>query len=80
MELCSMLCANLDGMGLGEMDTHTCMAEFPHCSPETITTLLIGNTPVQNVLGRKKKENIPKKKRVEISEGRGRWLGLIFIF
>ena len=65
MELCSMLCANLDGMGLGEMDTHTCMAEFPHCSPETITTLLIGNTPVQNVLGRKKKENIPKKKKKE---------------
>ena len=82
MELCSMLCANLDGMGAwGRRDTHTCMAESPHCSPKRITTLLIGNTPVQNVFG-KKKENIlkKKKKRVELSEGRGRWLGLIFIF
>ena len=24
------------------------MAEFLHCSPETITTLLIGYTPTQN--------------------------------
>ena len=84
MELCSMLCADLDRMGAwGRMDTHTCMAKSPHCSPKPITTLLIGNTPVQNILGRKKKENIPekkKKKRVELSEGRGRGLGLIFIF
>ena len=25
-----------------------CMAEFLQCSPETITTLLIGYTPIQN--------------------------------
>ena len=25
-----------------------CMAESPHCSPETTTTLLIGYTPIQN--------------------------------
>ena len=63
MELCSMLCANPDGMGAwGRRDTHTCMAESPHCSPKRITTLLIGNTPVQNVFG-KKKENILKKKK-----------------
>ena len=31
---------------LGEMDT--CMAESLHCSPETITTLLISYTPIQN--------------------------------
>ena len=31
---------------LGEMDT--CMAESIHCSPETITTLLISYTPIQN--------------------------------
>ena len=68
MELCSMLCANLDGMGAwGRRDTHTCMAESPHCSPKRITTLLIGNTPVQNVFG-KKKENILKKKKKEVIE------------
>jgi len=59
-----MLCADLDRMGTwGRMDTHTCMAESPHCSPKPITTLLIGNTPVQNIFGRKKKENIPEKKK-----------------
>ena len=42
MELCSMLCGNLDGRGLwGRMDTYICMAECLHYSPETITTLLI---------------------------------------
>ena len=56
MELCSMLCANLDGMGAwGRMDIHICVAQSPHCLPETITTLLIGNTPVQNVLEEKRK-------------------------
>ena len=30
------------------MDTCVCMAGFPRCSPETITTLLISNTPIQN--------------------------------
>ena len=49
MELCSMLCASLDGRGVWErMDTWTCMAEPLHCSPENITTLLIGYTPIQN--------------------------------
>ena len=28
--------------------TDTCMAESSHCSPEIITTLLIGHTPIQN--------------------------------
>ena len=56
MELCSMLCANLDGMGAwGRMDIHICVAQSPYCLPETITTLLIGNTPVQNVLEEKRK-------------------------
>ena len=37
-EVCSMLCGSLDGKGVwGRMDTCTCMAEFLHCSPETIT-------------------------------------------
>ena len=36
------------------MDTCICMAESLHCSPETITILLIGYTPIQNVFGVKK--------------------------
>ena len=37
------------------MDTCVCMAEFLCCLPETVTTLLIGHTPVQN----KKFKKIP---------------------
>ena len=49
MELCSMLCGSLDGREVwGRMDTGICMAESLPCSPETITTLLIGSTPIQN--------------------------------
>ena len=32
----------------GRMDTCICMAESLHSSPETITTLLSGYTPIQN--------------------------------
>ena len=40
---------SLDGRGIsGRMDTCICMAESLHCSPESITTLLIGYTPIQN--------------------------------
>jgi len=38
----------------GRMDICICMAEFLHCSPEVITTLLIGYIPIQNVFGVKK--------------------------
>ena len=42
-ELCSMLCGRLNGRGVwGRMDTCAWMAESLHCSPETITTLLMG--------------------------------------
>ena len=42
MELCSLLCCSLDGRGVwGKIDICIYMAEFLHCSPETITTLLI---------------------------------------
>ena len=48
-ELCSMLYGSLDGREVwGRMDTRICMAESLRCSPETITTLLIGHTPIQN--------------------------------
>ena len=42
------------------MDTYIAMAEALLCSPETITTLLIGYTPIQNVFGIKKKFFNPK--------------------
>ena len=37
------------------LDTCICMAESFRYSPETITPLLIGYTPIQNVFGVKKK-------------------------
>ena len=43
------------GQVSGRMDTCICMAESLHCSPETITTLLIGYTPTQNKKFKKKK-------------------------
>ena len=61
MELCSILCGSLDGNGVGgEMDTCICMAESLCCSPETITTLLIGYIPKQNVFGVKIQINLKR--------------------
>ena len=55
MEFCSMLCARLTGRGIwGRINTSICMAESLCCSPETITALLIGSTPIKNVFGVKK--------------------------
>ena len=43
------ICGSLDGRGVwGRMDTCIWMAESLGCPPETITTLLIGYTPIQN--------------------------------
>ena len=42
------------GGGLGQ-NGYMCMAESLHCSSKTITTLLTGYTPVQNVFGVKNK-------------------------
>ena len=40
---------SLDGRGVWErMETCTCVAESFCCPPETITTLLIDDTPKQN--------------------------------
>ena len=48
-ELCSWSCGHLDGRGVwGRMDTCICVAQSLHCSPETITILLIDYTPIQN--------------------------------
>ena len=56
MELCSIVCVSLDGMGVwGRMDTCICMAESLHCPPETIT-LFIGSVTITNKKLKKKKE------------------------
>ena len=48
-ELCSMLCGSLDGRGVwARMDTCICMAESLLYSLETVTTLLINYTLIQN--------------------------------
>ena len=48
-EPCSGWCASLAGSGgCRRMDTCTRMAESLHCSPETITTLSISYSPIQN--------------------------------
>ena len=44
-----MLCGSLDERRVwGRMHTCVCMAEYLCCSSETVTTLLIGYTPIQN--------------------------------
>ena len=44
-----MLCGSLVGRGVqGRTDACICMAESLGCSPETITTLLVGYAPIQN--------------------------------
>ena len=66
-ELCSVLCASLDGRGVGgRMGTCMCMAESLRCSLETTTRLLIGYTPIQSVFGvkkKKKKESLVKNRK-----------------
>ena len=51
-----MLCGSLDGRGVwGKMDSGICIAESLHRSPETITIMLIGYTPIQNKKFKKKR-------------------------
>ena len=45
---------------LGRVDTCVCRAESLHSSPGTVTTLIIGYTPLQHVFGVKKER---KKER-----------------
>ena len=46
---CSMLCGSLDGREVwGRMHTCICVAESLCGPPGTMTTLLIGYTPIQN--------------------------------
>ena len=56
-----MLRASLYWRGFEEEWMHVwcvCMAESLHCSPETIITLLIGYTSIQNVFVVKKKKTM----------------------
>ena len=47
---------------LGRLDTCICMAESLHCSPKTITTLLISYTPIQTTKLKKiQKQNTKKQ-------------------
>ena len=51
MELLSVRSVWKGGRIRGKIDTCISIAESLHCSPETITILLIGYTPIQNVFG-----------------------------
>ena len=64
-KLCLMLCGNLHGRGIwGRMNACVCITKSLCCSPETITTLLIGYTPVQNK--RFKNRNIVETRKKKI--------------
>ena len=55
-EPCSGLCGSLDGRGVwGRMGTCVWMAESLHSSPETVTTLFISCTPIENKKVRKER-------------------------
>ena len=59
MELCSRWCGSRAGREVwGRMDTRVYVAESLHCSPETITALLMGCTPVQNKKFKRKHKNV----------------------
>ena len=69
-QLCSILCGSLGGRGVwGRTNTHLCTAESFCCPLETIATLLIPYTPIQNkkfffflkFILKKKKKKITRK-------------------
>ena len=67
-----MLCASMDERGVWRrMDTCIRMAESLGCSPEAITTLLIGCTPIQNKKFLKKKKRIAKMLERRIGNKKG---------
>ena len=51
------------GFGGEKIRVYICMTESLHYSPETITALVIGSTPIQNVFSVKKKKKKKKNKR-----------------
>ena len=61
------LCTSLGGKGVwGRMGTCTCVAESLKASPETVTTVLITYTSIQN----KKFKVWKKKKKISLSAHR----------
>ena len=50
-EPCSVLCASLDGRGFGGEPTHVHVRLSPSSSPETVTTWLVGCSPIQSLAG-----------------------------
>ena len=74
MELCSMLCGNLDERGVwGRMITCMCMAESLCCSPKTIITLLIGYTLIIAILPGEGNGNPLQCSCLENPMDRGAW-------
>ena len=70
MELCSVLCGRLDESGVwGRMDIHIYMFESLPCSPETITTLLISYTAIQDKKLKKKKKERTSHMQMIIARG-----------
>ena len=79
MELCSVLCASLDGRGeWGRTDTCICMSESIYCLLETTTTLLISYILIKikslkygeknnNSIQMTKKKKIANMKRAEVN-------------
>ena len=51
---CCVLARMAGGSAYGRTDACLCVMEAPHCSPGTLTTLLIGCSPAENVFGVKK--------------------------
>ena len=71
------------GEGFGGERIHVCVWLTLCCSPETITTLLIGYTPLQNVFGVKKKKKYLLGDRVRwelgvIKNPKGFWGARVF--
>ena len=83
MEPCSLLRGSLDERRIwGRMDTCICMDESLCCSPEIITPLLIGCTPIQNAFGVNKNKilKISQAGRISTWEGKaGSWKACGFV-
>ena len=70
MELCSTFYGSLDGRGVwGRMDTCVWMAVSLRCSSETITTLLIGYTPIGTFRLAQMVKNLPAIWEVPLEKG-----------
>ena len=70
---------SLDGRRVwGRMDTCICMAEFLHCSPETIATLLTRYTPRQILKFKENKKNLFRCEQQNSTQMTEQWREVIF--